>query len=205
MLNSKNEDRDFVNASLISKTPIELFFCLIAVLILGFTVYTSFSLMNQNNPQTLNEVSTYAFPVLIVGILVTPFIVSFISSFFALTTIGIDIAFWASFRLTLRLQFGLTRQVGSNVGAQGSLAKLSNFRRLGSFVWVRKFSGEVTIAVRQDVRHDVNSMVDNDSLKEIADDIAEITGKTYTGFNNKMVNDKFIVNHYKKYKVAELS
>lgn len=201
---TKNNNQDFVNASLIAKLPIEMVLSLIAVIIFVFSMYVSYSLLFQNQPQTLDGVLFYKLPEMIAFVLVFPFIVSLLSTYFAVSTGRADVDLVRSLKLTTRLQWSLSRQPGSSVGAQGALARRSNVRRLSSFVWVRKFSDEIDICVRQDLRQDVNSLVDDRALKEIANDIAEITGKTYTGYVDKVVNDKLIFNHYKRYRVAKL-
>ena len=100
----------------------------------------------------------------------------------------------------------MVRQIGNSTNAQGRIATLNNLRRLSSFVWVKRYSHESAVVVRQDLRADVNSMIDNEALVGIAEDIASIIGKTYTGYIDKTVNDKILIfDHYKKFKVAILS
>ena len=199
----QNKDRDFLNAALVAKVPIELFFSLVASLILIFSICVSIRLEVQNQPQTVNEVIPYVLPTFVTAIITIPFIVLLFSTVLSLMTIKTDIDVWQSIRLTVRLQFSLVRQVGSSVGAQGSIAKLSNMRRLSSFVWVRH-SGEVIICIRQDLRADINTLVDRNAMNNIANDIANITNKTYSSFETRTVNDKFIFNHFKRFEVAEL-
>ena len=203
MTNPKKEDRDFLNASLIAKLPIELVFSIIAFLILSFSIYINFKLEYQAQPKTIDEVIPNLFPIFVIFLISIPFIVMPICTILALATTRTDIDVWQSFELTARLQFSLVRQVGSNFGAQGSLAKLNNIRRLSSFVWVKR-SGETSINVRQDLRADINSLVDEKSLNDIADDISQITDKTYTGYTIKTINDKFIFDHYKRFRVVAL-
>lgn len=200
----QNENQDFVNAALVAKVPIELLFSLIASLILIFSIYMNMSLEVQIQPHTVNGVLSYILPILVVATICIPFIVLPVSTILSLMTVRTDIDVWESIKLTVRLQFSSIRQVGSSVGAQGSLAKLNNIRRLSSFVWV-KCSGQVIICIRQDLRADVNSLVDKKAMNDIADDIAQITGKTYTGYAVRTVNDRFIFDHFKRFQVAELA
>lgn len=199
----RNKDQDFINSSLVARVPIELFFSLVANLILIFSIYVNLNLANQNQPQTLDEVFSFLLPVLLTTFVCVPFIILPIATAMSLATSKVDINVWMSVKLTARLQFSLIRQVGSSFGAQGSIAKLSNMRRLSSFVWV-KHSGQVIICIRQDLRADVNSLVNKEAMNNIADDFAEVTNKTYTGYNIKTINDKFIFSHFKRYEVAEL-
>lgn len=199
----KNKDQDFINASLVSKVPIELFFSLVAGLILISSISVNLNLEAQNQPQTIDEVFFYLLPVLLTTFVCVPFIISPIATAMSLATSKVDINVWMSVKLTARLQFSLIRQVGSNFGAQGSIAKMSNMRRLSSFVWVRH-SGEVIICIRQDLRADINTLVDRNAMNNIANDIANITNKTYSSFETRTVNDKFIFNHFKRFEVAEL-
>lgn len=202
----QNKDQDFINASMIAKTPIDLIIGVIATLILIFSIYVNLNLMSQNPPQVLEGVMFYLFPILVTGFLTIPLIVLFIADFCTLETVRTDIDFWRSFKLTWRLQRSMTRKVGNNTNAQSVIARLSNLKRLSSFVWIKKYSSEIVIVIRQDIRHDVNSMVDDVALKEIAEDIASITNETYTGYIDKTVNDKMLIfDHYKKYKVAILT
>lgn len=201
----QNENQDFVNAALVAKVPIELLFSLIASLILIFSIYMNMSLEVQIQPHTVNEVFSYILPILVVATICIPFIVLPVSTILSLMTVRTDIDVSKSIKLTARLQWSMLRQPGANVGAQGRLAKLSNLRRLTSFVWVKKASNEVVIGFRQDLRQDVNSQVDDLAMKEITGDIAKIMGKTYTSFKDLTVNDKFIFNHFKRFKVTELA
>lgn len=201
----QNENQDFVNAALVAKVPIELLFSLIASLILIFSIYMNMSLEVQIQPHTVNEVFSYILPILVVATICIPFIVLPVSTILSLMTVRTDIDVSKSIKLTARLQWSMLRQPGANVGAQGRLAKLSNLRRLTSFVWVKKASNEVVIGFRQDLRQDVNSQVNDSAMKEITGDIAKIMGKTYTSFKDLTVNDKFIFNHFKRFKVTELA
>lgn len=201
----QNENQDFVNAALVAKVPIELLFSLIASLILIFSIYMNMSLEVQIQPHTVNEVFSYILPILVVATICIPFIVLPVSTILSLMTVRTDIDVSKSIKLTARLQWSMLRQPGANVGAQGRLAKLSNLRRLTSFVWVKKASNEVVIGFRQDLRQDVNSQVNDLAMKEITGDIAKIMGKTYTSFKDLTVNDKFIFNHFKRFKVTELA
>ena len=197
----KNKDQDFINASLISKMPIEIIMAAIATMIFIFAVGFLLKLENQAQPQTIDVAMFYIIANIIVGIVTIPFIVPAIASYLTLATIKTDIDVNESIKLTFRLQFSLIRQIGNSTNAQGRIAKLNNLRRLSSFVWVKRCSNESVVAVRQDLRADVN----NEALTGIAEDIASITGKIYTGYVDKTVNDKMLMfDHYKKYKVAIL-
>lgn len=201
----QNKDRDFLNAALVAKVPVELFFSLIASSIVIFSIYVSMRLEGQNQVYTVDEVIFYMLPVLTTTIICIPFIISPISTILSLMTVRTDIDVWESAKLTARLQWSMLRQPGANVGAQGRLAKLSNLRRLASFVWVKKASNEIVVGFRQDLRQDVNSQVDDLAMRGIATDIAEITDKTYTSLKDLTVNDRFIFDHFKRFKVAKLN
>lgn len=200
----QNKDRDFLNAALVAKVPVELFFSLIASSIVIFSIYVSMRLEGQNQVYT-DEVIFYMLPVLTTTIICIPFIISPISTILSLMTVRTDIDVWESAKLTARLQWSMLRQPGANVGAQGRLAKLSNLRRLASFVWVKKASNEIVVGFRQDLRQDVNLQVDDSAMRGIATDIAEITDKTYTSLKDLTVNDRFIFDHFKRFKVAKLN
>ena len=205
MKSKKNKDQDFINSSLISKMPIEIIMAAIATMIFIFAVGFLLKLENQAQPQTIDVAMFYIIANIIVGIVTIPFIVPAIASYLTLATIKTDIDVNESIKLTFRLQFSLIRQIGNSTNAQGRIAKLNNLRRLSSFVWVKRCSNESVVAVRQDLRADVNGLVDNEALTGIAEDIASITGKIYTGYVDKTVNDKMLMfDHYKKYKVAIL-
>ena len=195
------KDQDFRNASLVAKVPIELVINTIATILLIFSIT---SVVKTAGNVTIDEVPTIVVELIGIFIVYVPFIVMFWATLLALTTGKTDINFDRSFRLTWRLQRSMVRQVGSNVAAQGKIAELSNIRRLSSFVWVRNGSPEIIIAIRQDLRSDVNSIVDKKALDEIAEDLAMIENKTYTGFTIKIINDKFLFSHYKRYEVASL-
>lgn len=202
----KNKDQDFINASLISKMPIEIVMAVIASIIFIFGVSFLLKLENQVQPQDINVAMFYTIAMIIVGILTMPFIVPAVATYLTLLTVSTDIDVNESIKLTFRLQFSMVRQIGNSTNAQGRIATLSNIRRLSSFVWVKRYSNESVVVVRQDLRADVNGMIDNEALVGIAEDIAGIIGKTYTGYVDKTVNDKMLMfDHYKKYKVATLS
>ena len=202
----KNKDQDFINASLISKMPIEIVMAVIASIIFIFGVSFLLKLENQVQPQDINVAMFYTIAMIIVGILTMPFVVPAVATYLTLLTVSTDIDVNESIKLTFRLQFSMVRQIGNSTNAQGRIAALSNIRRLSSFVWVKRYSNESVVVVRQDLRADVNGMIDNEALVGIAEDIAGIIGKTYTGYVDKTVNDKMLMfDHYKKYKVATLS
>lgn len=202
----KNKDQDFINASLISKMPIEIVMAVIASIIFIFGVSFLLKLENQVQPQDINVAMFYTIAMIIVGILTMPFIVPAVATYLTLLTVSTDIDVNESIKLTFRLQFSMVRQIGNSTNAQGRIATLSNIRRLSSFVWIKRYSNESVVVVRQDLRADVNGMIDNEALVGIAEDIAGIIGKTYTGYVDKTVNDKMLMfDHYKKYKVATLS
>lgn len=201
----KNKDQDFINASLISKMPIEIVMAVIASIIFIFGVSFLLKLENQVQPQDINVAMFYAIAMIIVGILTMPFIIPAVATYLTLLTVSTDIDVNESIKLTFRLQFSMVRQIGNSTNAQGRIAALNNIRRLSSFVWVKRYSNESVVVVRQDLRADVNGMIDNEALAGIAEDIASITGKIYTGYVDKTVNDKMLMfDHYKKYKVAIL-
>lgn len=201
----KNKDQDFINASLISKMPIEIVMAVIASIIFIFGVSFLLKLENQVQPQDINVAMFYAIAMIIVGILTMPFIIPVVATYLTLLTVSTDIDVNESIKLTFRLQFSMVRQIGNSTNAQGRIAALNNIRRLSSFVWVKRYSNESVVVVRQDLRADVNGMIDNEALAGIAEDIASITGKIYTGYVDKTVNDKMLMfDHYKKYKVAIL-
>ena len=202
----KNKDQDFINASLVAKVPIEIIMAIIATIIFIFGVGFLLKLENQAQPQTVNVVMFYTIAVVVIGIITIPFIISPIATYLTLLTVSIDIDVNESIKLTFRLQFSMMRQIGNSTNAQGRIAVLNNIRRLSSFVWVKRYSHESVVVVRQDLRADINRLVDNEALTGIAEDIANITNKTYTGYIDKTVNDKMLIfDHYKKYKVAILS
>lgn len=202
----RNRDQDFINASLVAKMPIEIIMALIATIIFVFSVVFLLKLENQAQPQTIDVAMFYTIAMIIVGILTMPFIVPAVATYLTLLTVSTDIDVNESIKLTFRLQFSMVRQIGNSTNAQGRIAALSNIRRLSSFVWVKRYSNESVVVVRQDLRADVNGMIDNEALVGIAEDIAGIIGKTYTGYVDKTVNDKMLMfDHYKKYKVATLS
>lgn len=201
----KNKDQDFINASLISKMPIEIVMAVIASIIFIFGVSFLLKLENQVQPQDINVAMFYTIAMIIVGILTMPFIIPAVATYLTLLTVSTDIDVNESIKLTFRLQFSMVRQIGNSTNAQGRIAALNNIRRLSSFVWVKRYSNESVVVVRQDLRADVNGMIDNEALAGIAEDIASITGKIYTGYVDKTVNDKMLMfDHYKKYKVAIL-
>lgn len=201
----KNKDQDFINASLISKMPIEIVMAVIASIIFIFGVSFLLKLENQVQPQDINVAMFYTIAMIIVGILTIPFIIPAVATYLTLLTVSTDIDVNESIKLTFRLQFSMVRQIGNSTNAQGRIAALNNIRRLSSFVWVKRYSNESVVVVRQDLRADVNGMIDNEALAGIAEDIASITGKIYTGYVDKTVNDKMLMfDHYKKYKVAIL-
>lgn len=195
------KDQDFRNASLIAKAPIELVVNVIASILLIFSITL---IVKTTGNVTVDEVPVIVVELIGIFIVCIPFMTMFWATLFALTTGKTDINFGRSLKLTWRLQRGMVRQGGSNVAAQGTIAKLSNIRRLSSFVWVRNGSPEIIIAIRQDLRSDVNSVVDNRALDEIAKDLALVENKTYTGFTPKMINDKLLFSHYKRFEVASL-
>lgn len=202
----KNKDQDFINASLVAKVPIEIIMAIIATIIFIFGVGFLLKLENQAQPQTVNVVMFYTIAVVVIGIITIPFIISPIATYLTLLTVSTDIDVNESIKLTFRLQFSMMRQIGNSTNAQGRIAVLNNIRRLSSFVWVKRYSHESVVVVRQDLRADINRLVDNEALTGIAEDIANITNKTYTGYIDKTVNDKMLIfDHYKKYKVAILS
>lgn len=201
----KNKDQDFINASLLAKMPIEIIMAVIATIIFIFGVGFLLKLENQAQPQTVNLAMFYIIAMVVIGIITIPFIISPIATYLTLITGSTDIDVNESIKLTFRLQFSMIRQIGNSTNAQGRIAVLNNIRRLSSFVWVKRYSHELIVVVRQDLRADVNNMVDDEALIKIADDIASITNKTYTGYTSKTINDKMIFNHYKRYKVAVLS
>ena len=202
----KNKDQDFINASLVAKVPIEIIMAIIATIIFIFGVGFLLKLENQAQPQTVNVVMFYTIAVVVIGIITIPFIISPIATYLTLLTVSIDIDVNESIKLTFRLQFSMMRQIGNSTNAQGRIAVLNNIRRLSSFVWVKRYSHEYVVVVRQYLRDDINRLVDNEALTGIAEDIANITNKTYTGYIDKTVNDKMLIfDHYKKYKVAILS
>lgn len=202
----RNKDQDFINASLVSKMPIEIIMAVIATIIFIFGVGFLLKLENQAQPQTVNVVMFYTIAVVVIGIITIPFIISPIATYLTLLTGSTDIDVNESIKLTFRLQFSMMRQVGNSTNAQGRIATLNNLRRLSSFVWVKRHSHESAVVVRQDLRADINGMIDNEALVGIAEDIASIIGKTYTGYVDRTVNDKILMfDHYKKFKVAILS
>ena len=202
----KNKDQDFINASLISKMPIEIVMAVIASIIFIFGVSFLLKLENQVQPQDINVAMFYTAAMIVVVIVTIPFIVPAIATYLTLLTVNTDIDVNKSIKLTFRIQFSMIRQIGNSTNAQGRIAVLNNIRRLSSFVWAKRYSDESAVVIRQDLRADVNGMIDNKALTGIAEDIADITNKTYTGYIDKTVNDKMLIfDHYKKYKVAILS
>lgn len=202
----KNHDQDFMNASLIAKAPFYFIINILVTIIFIFLSGMVINLIGKNQPTNINEVICYACLGMLVMLLCFPFMFQFISLYLSLTTIRTDINFGQSMRLTWRLQRSLERQVGSDFGAQGRLAKLSNIRRLGSFVWVKTWNKEVQVAIRQDTRQDVNDMVTADAMQQIASDIAEITGTTFTSYETKIIKKKVLFFEvYRKYQVASLN
>lgn len=202
----KNKDQDFINASLLAKMPIEIIMAVIATIIFIFAVGFLLKLENQVQPQTVNVAMFYTAAMIAVVIVTIPFIVPAIATYLTLLTVNTDIDVNESIKLTFRLQFSMVRQIGNSTNAQGRIAALNNIRRLSSFVWVKRYSNESVVVVRQDLRADVNGMIDNEALAGIAEDIASIIGKTYTGYVDRTVNDKILMfDHYKKFKVAILS
>lgn len=201
----KNKDQDFINASLISKMPIEIVMAVIATIIFIFGVGFLLKLENQAQLQTVNVAMFYTIAMVAIGIVTIPFVIPPIATYLTLLTVSTDIDINESIKLTFRLQFSMIRQIGNSTNAQGRIAVLNNIRRLSSFVWVKHYSHELIVVARQDLRADVNSMIDDAALVGIAEDLASITGKTYTGYVDKTVNDKMIFNHWKKYKVAVLN
>ena len=202
----RNKDQDFINAALVAKMPIEIIMAVIATIVFIFAVGFLLKMENRAQPQTINAVMFYIAANVIVGIVTIPFIVPAIATYLTLTTVKTDIDVNESIKLTFRLQFSMVRQIGNSTNAQGRIATLNNLRRLSSFVWVKRYSHESAVVVRQDLRADVNSMIDNEALVGIAEDIASIIGKTYTGYIDKTVNDQILMfDHYKKFKVAILS
>lgn len=201
----RNKDQDFINASLVSKMPIEIIMAVIATIIFIFGVGFLLKLENQAQLQTVNVAMFYTIAMVAIGIVTIPFVIPPIATYLTLLTVSTDIDINESIKLTFRLQFSMIRQIGNSTNAQGRIAVLNNIRRLSSFVWVKRYSHELIVVARQDLRADVNSMIDDAALVGIAEDLASITGKTYTGYVDKTVNDKMIFNHWKKYKVAVLN
>ena len=87
----KNKDQDFINASLISKMPIEIIMAAIATMIFIFAVGFLLKLENQAQPQTIDVAMFYIIANIIVGIVTIPFIVPAIASYLTLATIKTDI------------------------------------------------------------------------------------------------------------------
>ena len=138
----KNKDQDFINASLISKMPIEIVMAVIASIIFIFGVSFLLKLENQVQPQDINVAMFYTIAMIIVGILTIPFIIPAVATYLTLLTVSTDIDVNESIKLTFRLQFSMVRQIGNSTNAQGRIAALNNIRRLSSFVWVKRYSNE---------------------------------------------------------------